>query len=108
MRAVAAEARQDAASAAAAATTTATLLRPGASALPKRFSLLASRSDAPLCCVRIRTHCLINSSPCCWVRADCSPGKPRIAGTAILDFTLELVAVPGKDDEILEMNGLID
>lgn len=37
-----------------------------------------------------------------------SPGKPRIAGTAILDFTLELVAVPGKDDEILEMNGLID
>lgn len=56
MRAVAAEARQDAASAAAAATTTATLLRPGASALPKRFSLLASRSDAPLCCGRIRTH----------------------------------------------------
>ena len=42
------------------------------------------------------------------VCANRSPGKPRISGTAILDFTLELVAVPGKDDEILEMNGLID
>ena len=33
-----------------------------------------------------------------------SPGKPRISGDAILDFTLELVAVPGKDDEIIEVN----
>lgn len=37
-----------------------------------------------------------------------SPGKPRIAGDAILDFTLELVSVPGKDEEILEENGIID
>jgi len=37
-----------------------------------------------------------------------SPGKPRIPGDAILDFTLELVAVPGKDLEIIEENGLID
>jgi len=37
-----------------------------------------------------------------------SPGKGRVPGDAILDFTLELVAVPGKDDEILEQNGLID
>jgi len=35
-----------------------------------------------------------------------SPGKPRIPGDAVLDFTLELVAVPGKDDEIIEMNDL--
>lgn len=45
---------------------------------------------------------------CLRMRADRSPGKPRISGTANLDFTLELVAVPGKDDEILEMNGLMD
>lgn len=32
-----------------------------------------------------------------------SPGKPRIPGNAELSFTLELVAVPGKDDEILEL-----
>lgn len=37
-----------------------------------------------------------------------SPGKPRIPGDAILDFTLELVAVPGKDLEIIEENGLVD
>jgi len=37
-----------------------------------------------------------------------SPGKPRIPGDAILDFTLELVAVPGKDEEILEENGIIE
>ena len=37
-----------------------------------------------------------------------SPGKPRIAGDAILDCTLEMVAVPGKDEELLEANGLID
>ena len=37
-----------------------------------------------------------------------SPGKPRISGDAILDFTLELVAVPGKDEEILDANGIID
>jgi len=37
-----------------------------------------------------------------------SPGKPRIAGDAILDFTLNLVAVPGKDEEILEENGILD
>ena len=36
------------------------------------------------------------------------PGKPRISGDAILDFRLELVAVPGKDEEILEENGVID
>ena len=37
-----------------------------------------------------------------------SPGKPRIPGDAILDCTLELVSVPGKDEEIIEMNGVID
>ena len=37
-----------------------------------------------------------------------SPGKPRISGDAVLDFTLELVAVPGKDEEIIDQNGLID
>jgi FKBP-type peptidyl-prolyl cis-trans isomerase len=37
-----------------------------------------------------------------------SPGKPRVSGDAILDFTLQLVAVPGKDEEILEENGIID
>jgi len=37
-----------------------------------------------------------------------SPGKPRVAGDAILDFTLQLVAVPGKDEEILDANGLIE
>lgn len=37
-----------------------------------------------------------------------SPGKPRIPGDAILDFRLELVAVPGKDSEIIEENGVID
>merc|ERR1719171_706797 len=31
-----------------------------------------------------------------------SPGKPRIAGDAILECKLEMVAVPGKDEEILE------
>ena len=37
-----------------------------------------------------------------------SPGKPRIPGDAILDFRLELVAVPGKDEEIIDVNGVID
>ena len=37
-----------------------------------------------------------------------SPGKPRVPGDAILDFTLELVAVPGKDEEMLEELGLRD
>jgi len=31
-----------------------------------------------------------------------SPGKPRIPSNAELDFILELVAVPGRDEEILE------
>ncbi|KAL1518923.1 hypothetical protein AB1Y20_003195 [Prymnesium parvum] len=31
-----------------------------------------------------------------------SPGKPRIPANAELDFTLELVAVPGRDEEIIE------
>jgi len=35
-----------------------------------------------------------------------SPGKPRIPSGAVIDFTLELVAVPGKDEEILEMNDI--
>lgn len=34
-----------------------------------------------------------------------SPGKPRISGDAILDYVLELVAVPGKDEELLEELG---
>jgi len=34
-----------------------------------------------------------------------SPGKPRIAGDAILGCTLELVSVPGKDEEVLEVTG---
>jgi peptidylprolyl isomerase len=33
-----------------------------------------------------------------------SPGKPRIPGNAVLDFTLELVAVPGKDEELIEFD----
>jgi peptidylprolyl isomerase len=37
-----------------------------------------------------------------------SPGKPRISGDAVIDFTLELVGVPGKDEEILEANGLAE
>ena len=37
-----------------------------------------------------------------------SPGKPRISGDAILKFTLVLDGVPGKDEEILEVNGLSD
>ena len=37
-----------------------------------------------------------------------SPGKPRISGDAILKFTLALDAVPGRDEEILEANGLVD
>ena len=37
-----------------------------------------------------------------------SPGKPRIPGDAILIFTLALDAVPGKDEEILEQNGVIN
>jgi peptidylprolyl isomerase len=35
-----------------------------------------------------------------------SPGKPRVAGDAILDFVLELVAVPGKDEEMIEELGI--
>ena len=37
-----------------------------------------------------------------------SPGKPRIPGDAILKFTVALDAVPGKDEEILEANGVVD
>ena len=37
-----------------------------------------------------------------------SPGKPRIAGDAILKFTLQLDGVPGKDEELIEANGIID
>jgi len=37
-----------------------------------------------------------------------SPGKPRIPPGAVIDFRLELVAVPGKDDDIIEQNGIID
>jgi len=36
-----------------------------------------------------------------------SPGKPRIPSNAELDFIIELVAVPGRDEEILE-SGLGD
>jgi len=32
-----------------------------------------------------------------------SPGKPRIPPNAEIGFTLELVAVPGKDDELIEV-----
>lgn len=35
-----------------------------------------------------------------------SPGKPRIPSDATISFVLELVAVPGKDDEILEINDI--
>lgn len=34
-----------------------------------------------------------------------SPGKPRIPSNAEIAFTLELVAVPGKDDELIEVAG---
>lgn len=34
-----------------------------------------------------------------------SPGKPRIPANADLDFVVELVAVPGKDEEIIEVTG---
>ena len=34
-----------------------------------------------------------------------SPGKPRIPSNAEIGFLLELVAVPGKDDELLEVTG---
>jgi len=34
-----------------------------------------------------------------------SPGKPRIPANAELDFIIELVAVPGRDEEILESGG---
>jgi len=34
-----------------------------------------------------------------------SPGKPRIPNGATLDFMLELVAVPGKDEELIEVAG---
>merc|ERR1719440_800471 len=34
-----------------------------------------------------------------------SPGKPRIPSNADLTFLVELIAVPGKDDEILEVTG---
>ncbi len=37
-----------------------------------------------------------------------SPGKPRIPADATIAFTLELVAVPGKDDEMLEELGLAE
>ena len=37
-----------------------------------------------------------------------SPGKPRISGDAILKFTLALDAVPGKDEEIIDINGVMD
>jgi len=36
-----------------------------------------------------------------------SPGKPRIPSNAELDFIIELVAVPGRDEDILE-SGLGD
>ena len=35
-----------------------------------------------------------------------SAGRPRIPGDAPIAFTLELNAVPGKDEEMLEANGL--
>lgn len=35
-----------------------------------------------------------------------SPGKPRISGDAVLDFVLELSAVPGKDEELIDQIGL--
>jgi len=34
-----------------------------------------------------------------------SPGKPRIPANAELEFILELVAVPGKDEELIETAG---
>ena len=37
-----------------------------------------------------------------------SPGKPRISGDAVLKFTLALEAVPGKDEEIIDVNGITD
>ena len=37
-----------------------------------------------------------------------SAGKPRIAGDAILSFTLLLDSVPGKEEDIIEVNGLQD
>ena len=33
-----------------------------------------------------------------------SPGKPRIPGGATINFTIELVSVPGKDDELIELD----
>ncbi len=55
--------------------------------------------------MRIATADMLNMLSCRCLR---SPGKPRISGDAVLDFILELVAVPGKDEEILETNGLTD
>ena len=37
-----------------------------------------------------------------------SPGKPRIPPNAEITFLLELIAVPGKDDELIELNGVED
>jgi len=37
-----------------------------------------------------------------------SAGKPRIPSNAVIDFRLELVAVPGRDEEILEINGVVE
>ena len=37
-----------------------------------------------------------------------SPGKPRIPANAVISMTLELTTVPGKDDELIEANGILD
>ena len=37
-----------------------------------------------------------------------SPGKPRIPGDATIEFRLELASVPGKDEELVEMNGVLE
>jgi len=37
-----------------------------------------------------------------------SPGKPRIPANAVLTMQLELTTVPGKDDELIEANGILD
>jgi len=34
-----------------------------------------------------------------------SPGKPRIPADATIDFELEIVGIPGKEPELIELIG---
>lgn len=64
---------------------------------------LSSHIIQYFCCVRLPPL----PSPPLWHRS-ASAGKPRIPGDAVIVFDVEVVGLPGKEPELIELIGSVD